>query len=978
MNAQGFLSKLPARSGILALVIMAATSAYWLAASSAADMPDIPANDGPGCQVVPTPTLSTVIWTNPSPIAPQDRASNEPGSDPGLPSLYPSILGGGLDVPESCALAKVEISFALTSERPDDLDILVVNPNGGRSIMISDAGGGGPVNNVEYTFTSFGGNFPDETAPPAGTYVPANYPGLAATEPNGFDNFPGVSGLTNYEANFNSVYGSYSGQWKLYVVDDEAGSVSSLPLGWQLKFTFMCNQPPTICTPTPTPTASPNPSPSCPVAGSLDTTFGGDGVVTTPVLSGVDIATSVAIQPDGRIVTAGWACAEPDGNCQFSGAKISFALTRHLQDGAVDTSFGSGGTVTTEFELVDRANDIALQGDGRIVVAGRSSTLEGSAFALARYNSDGTLDGSFGNGGKVLTSFPGSTSPAAYSLLIQPDGKIVAGGDTGSPASGFALARYNANGSLDAEFGNGGLVATRIEGRDSQALDIALQSDGRIVATGWALRSAGSEYGAFAAARYNTDGSLDTTFGTGGTVVTPVGTLTDVATSVAIQLDGKIVAAGSSYSGAQPQSDYALVRYGPDGTLDATFGTDGKAITPVAPGTGADSLNDIVIQPDGRIVAAGESASDVSLARLNSDGSLDTSFNGTGTVLTDLGPNFSVANAVALQNDGKIVVAGIGFGEKNYDIAVLRYGFTCSSPTPPPITPTPTPTPTLTPTPTPGTLFDYDGDRKADVSIFRPSNRRWYILQSQSGFRSQSLPIGNHRPTPADFDGDGKTDLSGYETQAPTTLSWLSSSPPIDFYSVRFGLPDDIPLPADHTGDRRADAVVFRPSNSTWYRRISDSTFVSTPFGTTGDLPVMGDFDGDGLTDMTVFRPSNGVWYRQHSSNGALAATQFGLVGDKLVPADYDGDGRTDIAVWRPSDGIWHISGSLLGYYAFQFGSPDDIPAPADYDGDGRADITVFRPSSGIWYRLNSSDGSIYAIQFGQNGDIPTPAAYVN
>lgn len=975
--ANGLIQKLPARLGIAAFLLLMAMSAYWLLPSSAATgRSSEPPEDGPGCVVNPTPTYTTYTFSNEAPIVPADRVSNDPGTDPGLPSLYPSVIQVGGAAPESCVLTEVKVTFAVTSQRPDDLDMLLIDHRGSRSILISDAGGSDQLNDVVYTISLNRPTFPDETAPPSGTYSPGQYPGLVGPEPDGFDNFPGVNGLASYPSDWWALFShsGLAGAWKLYVVDDETGHASGLPTGWTLQFVFMCTTPPMMCTPTPTP----SPTPSC-QPGVLDPTFGGDGLVTTSIMDGFSVATSMAIQPDGRIVAAGYACAEPGGNCQFYGARLKYALTRYLENGALDSSFGTGGIVTTEFYGIDRANALALQPDGKIVVAGRSvAPGTPAAFALARYNADGSLDASFGTGGKVTTTFPDSIGDGAYSVAIQPDGRIVAGGGTRDAGSldAFALARYNGDGTLDPSFGTGGLVKLSIDGRESEARAIALQPDGRIVAVGSVIRSPGPDGALFAAARYNSDGTLDTSFGTGGTVTTEIGPLADAALAVAMQTDGRIVAAGIAYVGTTPHSDFALVRYYQDGTLDTTFGTGGKVTTAIAPETGLDSLEAIAIQDDGRIVAAGDSASDISLARYNPDGTLDTSLNGTGLITTNLEPNFSGATSVAIQEDGKIVAAGRGFGGTNYDVAVMRYGAPCSTPTP---SPTPTPTPTPSPAASPNTAFDYDGDRKADVSVYRPANRRWYLLQSRDGYRSHALPFGPLKATPADHDGDGKTDLSGYEVNAELGhLVWLSSSPPIDVYSVRFGLADDIPVPADHTGAGRADVVVFRPSNGTWYRWTSEWTFASTQFGMNGDWPTMGDFDGDRRADVAVFRPSDGIWYRLNSSNGSFVTVQFGLSGDKVVPADYDGDGQTDIAIYRPSDGVWHIWRSTLGYYSLQFGLADDIPAPADYDGDGRADITVFRPSSGIWYRLNSSNGTLFAVQWGQNGDIPTPAAYIN
>jgi hypothetical protein len=294
--------------------------------------------------------------------------------------------------------------------------------------------------------------------------------------------------------------------------------------------------------------------------------------------------------------------------------------------------------------------------------------------------------------------------------------------------------------------------------------------------------------------------------------------------------------------------------------------------------------------------------------------------------------------------------------------------------------PTPTTTPGgPTPTPTPGRscAYDYDGDRRADVSVFRSESGAWYRLNSANGaFMAIGFGLPTDKITPADFDGDGKTDIAVFRPSEGTWY-WLNSSNGA-FNAVQFGASEDLPTPADYDGDSRADVSVFRPSNGTWYRlNSSTGEFYAAQFGVSEDKPTVGDFDGDGRVDIAVWRPSNGAWYRLNSSNGAFVAVSFGLSDDLITPADFDGDGKTDIAVYRPSTGTWYSLNSASGaLVATQFGTAEDLPTAADYDGDGRADISVFRPSDGVWYRLNSGNGQFSAVQFGVNGDRPTPAAF--
>ncbi len=273
------------------------------------------------------------------------------------------------------------------------------------------------------------------------------------------------------------------------------------------------------------------------------------------------------------------------------------------------------------------------------------------------------------------------------------------------------------------------------------------------------------------------------------------------------------------------------------------------------------------------------------------------------------------------------------------------------------------------------TLFDYDDDGRADISLFRPSDTNWYLDRSSSGFTAIVFGTSTDTIAPADFDGDGKTDVSIFR---PSNGIWsrLNSSNGL-VVSTQYGASGDVPVQADYDGDGKADIAVFRPSNGTWYYiRSSDGGSSSGQFGQNGDKPTVGDFDGDGKSDLAVFRPSAGSWYIQNSSNGAVLSVSFGVSTDKIVPADYDGDGKTDVAVFRPSNGTWYLQRSQAGFTSIQYGSSSDIPSPADYDGDGKTDIAVFRPSNGTWYITKSTEGVIFPV-FGQNGDVPTPSALV-
>ncbi len=343
--------------------------------------------------------------------------------------------------------------------------------------------------------------------------------------------------------------------------------------------------------------------------GDLDPTFGTGGKVTTPIGSGSveDLATALVIQPNGKLVAAGYTA---------TGLNYDFALVRYNADGSLDGTFGAGGKVTTPIgSLLDDARALVLQPDGKLVAAGytMAGPIGSADFALVRYNADGSLDATFGTGGKVTTSI-GNDHDEAAAMVLQADGKLVAAGKTFDPSVGtdFALLRYNADGSLDATFGTGGIVTTSIDIHD-EASALVLQPDGKLVAAG--VTHDFSNAGDLVLARYDADGSLDGTFGTGGTVRTCCGAVAD---ALVLQTDGKLVAAGWT-SGL----DFTLARYNADGTLDATFGTGGKVTTSIG---GDDLAFALAIQADGKLVAAGAASSgsgtssrDFALARYLND-----------------------------------------------------------------------------------------------------------------------------------------------------------------------------------------------------------------------------------------------------------------------------------------------------------------------------------------------------------------------
>lgn len=413
--------------------------------------------------------------------------------------------------------------------------------------------------------------------------------------------------------------------------------------------------------------------------GDLDPLFGSGGTVMTDINRSTDLAEAVAIQADGKLVVVGLAYKNNDYSNE------DFVVTRYNTDGTLDPTFGRGGKVRTDFQgLAAVPSSVVIQPDGRIVVAGGAFPLFTFAgdFKVVRYNPNGSLDTSFGNGGIVTTNFPQGSY--AFDVALQPDGKIVAAGTVfvafnpgESSDTDFALARYNPDGTPDATFGSGGQVSTDFVGFEDDAFSILIQPDGKIVAVGSANDPA--TFYDFAAARYLSNGTIDTTFGVGGRVRTDFGDQNfDRASTAALQPDGRIVAAGFAISQGGGVQNFAVARYTSGGVLDTTFSRDGK--TQIDFGNCCQGATKVLLQSDGKIITVGGSNGesgddDFLLARLSRRGSLDPTFGVGGQVRTSFGDLNGGANGAAIQSDGKIVAVGFQatFSNQFANFALARY-----------------------------------------------------------------------------------------------------------------------------------------------------------------------------------------------------------------------------------------------------------------------------------------------------------------
>lgn len=394
--------------------------------------------------------------------------------------------------------------------------------------------------------------------------------------------------------------------------------------------------------------------------GLLDGDFDADGKTTVDFSSDDDWGYGCIVQSDNKIIICGSTYDGNDGN---------FGLVRFNPDGSLDHSFSFDGKVSADLgSYYESCFDVAVQVDGKILVAGKSNY----TFALIRLNADGTLDNSFGTGGKVTTDIANGDNHGT-SLVLQADGKIIVSGYSDKLTDfDFSLVRYNTDGTLDTSFGSGGKVLTDLFGDDDFAMAVALQPDGKILAAGTTNNGADID---FALVRYNADGTLDNTFSFDGKVSTSFGPASDRAHSVLVQPNGKIVVGGYTNSG--PDADFALVRYNTDGTLDHTFNSTGQVKTDFS--NQNDLGFSVALQPDGKVLLGGYTFDpvtfdyDFALLRYKENGLPDTTFGSGGIVVTDFGSDNDVGTKVFLQPDGRILSSGYTDNGNDMDFAVARY-----------------------------------------------------------------------------------------------------------------------------------------------------------------------------------------------------------------------------------------------------------------------------------------------------------------
>jgi hypothetical protein len=271
------------------------------------------------------------------------------------------------------------------------------------------------------------------------------------------------------------------------------------------------------------------------------------------------------------------------------------------------------------------------------------------------------------------------------------------------------------------------------------------------------------------------------------------------------------------------------------------------------------------------------------------------------------------------------------------------------------------------------TPYDFDGDHKADLSLY--NNGTWRIFYS-SREREASFNFGTAGDIPVpQFYLDPAVACNIAVWRPANSFWYISGDYGNTYQSTQFGISTDRPVPMDYDNDQKADIAVFR--NGVWFiLKSSNNTLAVKFWGASGDIPVPGFYTFQGGLNLAVYRPTNSTWYLLKDGD-VPAAYQFGAIGDQIVPEDYNGDGIVDLAVFRPSAGTWYVWESYLNTYqtvkAFNFGLGTDIPVPADYDNIGGANIAVYRPSNQFWYILGADFETLTGIQFGSRGDVPVP-----
>lgn len=669
------------------------------------------------------------------------------------------------------------------------------------------------------------------------------------------------------------------------------------------------------------------------ILAQLDAGFGIAGRVDR-TLPGTQNPAKSFLLPDGKILVLVARSTTPGP---------AYSFVRLNADGTTDTGYGVDGEAQIAINFTNSCCnsrgiwDAVRQPDGKIVLVGG----DGDSLIL-RVNEDGTPDNSFsGDGVDRQNTSVTDNQEVIIGVFYQPDGKLLMYGKS----SGLTMMRYQSNGTLDPAFGNQGMI-THSQNISTQGIG-GMQSDGKLVV------AVGSNYEQIV--RFNTDGSLDSTFPAVSLPVSPN------TRRLFVLSNDKMMAADSPTA----LGDLRLLRFNSNGTADMTF-NGGQMLTVDVSHRMPDRFVGLVEKTDGSFIVASHTNVEanrtifaggyLSLIQLDSTGGIIGRSLSTSMPLTSSASTGS--SNLVLQPDGKFIVSTLltppndpnnffdVFLSRHIGVPLSRYRFRAVP-------------------------FDFGfngATGRATHAVYRPSDGKIYIGSAVvNGFPMVAGDI----LAMADYTGGFPADLAFYR---PSTGTWYISGTIYtapNFGTVQWGIYGDIPVPYDYDGDGKSDIAVYRPSDGKWYLRFQNGQSSAThQWGIAEDKPVAGDYDGDGKGDVAVWRPSTGVWYIYRSSDGQATIGAFGMAGDIPVAEDYDGDQKTDIAVWRPSTGVWYIfRSSDFGYTIHPFGQNGDIPTPADYDGDKKVDVSLWR--TGTWYHYLSATSTVSQFPYGTAGDVP-------